>query len=306
LQRTQIGKIKGVFVFPFYQNQMTDYSSMATFDFLESFLFGSSCVMVGSAVLTFLGLSFFAAPYGKYSSSNGWGPMIPAQVAWCFMEIPNLWVVAIVLYLSFRASAPAISGEANKLALLCFVAHYINRSVIYPIRMRLSSCTPMPVSVMLAAFVFCSWNGLNQSLSLILVHDNPLKVSDPRCIAGFIIYLIGLYINITSDSILINAKKRSGQSVTGSGSKYVIPTGGMFTYVSCANYCKCSTFEPIYEMLSPMFLLHITNNLFSVTVGEIVEWWGFALMCGSLAGFSFALYSTAYLSSRAIHVSQLL
>ena len=42
-------------------------------------------------------------------------------------------------------------------------------------------------------------------------------------------------------------------------------------------------------------------SLYSL-VGEIVEWWGFALLCGTYTGFSFALYSTAYLSSRAIHV----
>lgn len=197
--------------------------------------------MVVSAILTFLGLSFFAAPYGKYSSSKGWGPLIPAQIAWCFMEIPNLWVAATVYFFRNYALHQAISNNVNKLALFCFLLHYVNRSIIYPLRMRSSQCTPMPVSVMIAAFVFCAWNGLNQSVSLILVHNSSAKLTDPRSLAGLAIFLAGFYINVTSDSTLINAKK-STQSGDAKATKYVIPTGGMFQYVSCANYCKFACF----------------------------------------------------------------
>jgi len=205
--------------------------------YIASILLVSSTVMVVSAVLTFLGLSFFAAPYGKYSSSKGWGPLVQAQIAWCFMEIPNLWVAAVVYFFRNHTSEQVISNNVNKVALFCFLLHYVNRSIIYPFRMRSSQCTPMPISVMIAAFVFCAWNGLNQSVSLILIDKSSANITDLQSLAGVLIFLIGFYINVTSDSILINAKKSTHNGDTKS-TKYVIPTGGMFKYVSCANYCK--------------------------------------------------------------------
>jgi len=211
---------------------------------IERLLFGSSSVMLVSALLTFLGLSFFAAPYGKYSASKGFGPLVPAQIAWCFMEIPNLWVAAIVYAYRSNVSDPAISGQVNKVALFCFLLHYVNRSIIYPYRMRSSACTPMPVSVMFAALIFCSWNGFNQSASLILVNHNPAKISDLQSIVGLAVFAAGFYINVTSDSILISARKHGDKAANG-GPKYVIPTGGMFRYVSCANYCKCTSWCPL-------------------------------------------------------------
>ena len=52
---------------------------------------------------------------------------------------------------------------------------------------------------------------------------------DPRFLLGVGIFLLGLATNIHSDYILINLRK---PGETG----YKIPTGGMFEYVSAANY----------------------------------------------------------------------
>jgi hypothetical protein len=38
--------------------------------------------MIGAAVCTFAGLMFLEAPYGRYSKNQGWGPLIPARIAW--------------------------------------------------------------------------------------------------------------------------------------------------------------------------------------------------------------------------------
>lgn len=234
---------------------------------IEGLLFGSSSVMVVSALLTFLGLSFFAAPYGKYSATKGFGPLVPAQIAWCFMEIPNLWVSLIVYIYRGHVSDPAIYGDVNKLALFCFLLHYVNRSIIYPYRMRTNSCTPMPASVMFAALVFCSWNGLNQATSLILVDHNQSSISDLKSIVGLIVFAAGFYINVTSDSILINAKK-NGEKVASGVSKYVIPTGGMFEFISCANYCK----SPLTSFMSlPNTHFTCTSNF--IHNGDIYRSW---------------------------------
>ena len=208
--------------------------NMSAFD-LRDAVYYSNVVMVAAAVLTYCGLTFLAAPYGK-SSTGGWGVLVPAQVAWMVMESPNLWITALVYANRHVFTGNAIANDANKVTLFCFLLHYINRSIIYPLRMRSSHCTPMPISVMGAAFIFCSWNGLNQSLSLILFDDNSdTKLTDVRFIAGVAIFFTGFFINVQSDSILINAKRKPNVAKS---SKYVIPTGGMFRFVSCANYCK--------------------------------------------------------------------
>ena len=203
--------------------------------------------MIIAAVGTFLGLSFFAAPYGKYSSTKGWGPLVPAQIAWSVMESPNLWISIIVyFYRHYLSVGSAIDNLPNKIAMFCFLLHYINRSIIYPLRMSSNKATQMPASVMLAAFVFCSWNGFNQSAALILDSTSALTQSsvwDPRFLAGLGVFFIGLYINITSDNALIQSRKGSegGQHSSDTAKKYVIPRGGLFELVSCANYCKCCT-----------------------------------------------------------------
>lgn len=281
---------------------------------IEQVLLFSTYVMIISAILTFCGLSIFAAPYGKYSSSKGFGPLMPAQLAWAVMECPNLWVSGLVYYFRDRHTTTTFGNNVNKLALFLFLLHYVNRSIIYPLRMWSSACTPMPLSVMVAAFVFCSWNGFNQATSLILVDDiSNTETNLIRCLVGSAVFLVGFYINVTSDNNLVNSKKQSALN-NGGVSKYVIPQGGMFKYVSSANYCKIIVFFTKYIFC--LVNLNTTHRIFHAllitvdfyiiscftVVGEIMEWWGFAILCGTFTSFSFALYSTAYLSSRAIHV----
>ena len=197
--------------------------------------------MVVAAILTFGGLTFFAAPYGKYSASKGWGPLISAQVAWMIMESPNLWVSTLVYCFWNSSSIRAINNDVNKIAMFCFLLHYVNRSIIYPLRMQSSSCTSMPMSVMLAAFLFCSWNGLNQALSLIVLEPVRADQHDHlQSIIGGLVFLTGFIINVYSDSILINSRQAASSVKTAQKSKYIIPTGGLFGLVSCANYCECS------------------------------------------------------------------
>uniref|UniRef100_A0ACB8EBZ5 3-oxo-5-alpha-steroid 4-dehydrogenase 1 n=1 Tax=Sphaerodactylus townsendi TaxID=933632 RepID=A0ACB8EBZ5_9SAUR len=81
-------------------------------------------------------------------------------------------------------------------------------------------------------------------------------------------WVSGLLINICSDHILINLRK---PGETG----YKIPRGGLFEYVSGANF-----------------------------FGEIVEWSGFALACCTVESAVFALSSFLILSTRAQHHHQ--
>ncbi|XP_077874618.1 3-oxo-5-alpha-steroid 4-dehydrogenase 1 isoform X5 [Ictidomys tridecemlineatus] len=114
------------------------------------------------------------------------------------------------------------------------------------------------------AFVFCTYNGYLQSryLSQYAVYADDW-VTQPRFLTGFALWLLGMLINIHSDHILRNLRK---PGETG----YRIPRGGLFEYVSGANY-----------------------------FGETVEWCGFALASWSLQGGAFALFTFCILLARA-------
>lgn len=74
-------------------------------------------------------------------------------------------------------------------------------------------------------------------------------LTDFKFVAGFLVFCIGFTINITADSTLLALK---GKSV---GNKvYSIPYGGIFEYVSCANYCE-------YNIISVAIFLKTFSDL---------------------------------------------
>lgn len=145
-----------------------------------------------------------------------------------------------------------------------WMLHYINRSLIYPFRQR-DVKKRMPMMIMGSAIFFNLMNGgINgYFLGYLATHD-ATWLADPRFIVGLCLFLIGMFINWQSDNILLKLRK-PGETA------YKIPYGGFFKYVSCP-------------------------NLF----GEVVEWFGFALMVYSLPALSFALWTFANLVPRAL------
>lgn len=233
------------------------------------YVYWSSVCMLCACAFTVVGSFFITAPYGRFSASN-WGVLVPAKIAWFFMESPNLWVTLLILGVAHRNDIK-LHSFANSTLLFCFILHYFNRSIIYPLRMH--KPTPMPISVMLAAFFYCTWNGSTQAVSLIFVSSYDSSwTSTPQFKAGLVLFFIGFYLNNHSDSILLKMKQNIRKNPSNSkNGKYGIPRGGMFNYVSCPNF-----------------------------LGEIIEWWGFALACSSLPSLAFAVYTTGFLASRAV------
>ena len=85
---------------------------------------------LGLAVLTFVGLCFITAPYGRYDRS-GWGPTLPPRVAWLVMESPaSLVFAAAFLAGGHRADAVPI------VLLGLWQLHYVQRAFVYPFLMR--------------------------------------------------------------------------------------------------------------------------------------------------------------------------
>lgn len=151
------------------------------------------------------------------------------------MESPNLWITCIVLFASRKMNEKSSAIVIpNAILIGCFLLHYINRSIVYPLRMSL--CNDMPVSVTMLAFTFCCWNGFNQATSLLIISTYPIDwISNTQFITGIIIFFFGLFVNVTSDGYLLSLKREKEKNGT---SGYVIPRGGLFDHISCPNYCK--------------------------------------------------------------------
>jgi hypothetical protein len=211
------------------------------------------------ALVIFLVLLFVTAPYGRHSNKK-WGVTIPDRIGWFIMEVP-----ALIIFLYF-----IITGTVEKTITIwvvasLYVAHYINRAVIFPWRIRVTGKQmPLVIALMAVCFNFVNASFLGYYAGSLNTHFTNGWLRDPRFIAGLIIFITGMAINISSDEKLIHLrKKRSGD--------YQIPRGGCFEKVSCPNF-----------------------------LGEIIEWGGYAILCWSLPAFSFFIWTFCNLVPRAL------
>ncbi|KAK7339820.1 hypothetical protein VNO77_20506 [Canavalia gladiata] len=210
---------------------------------------------------TFISLTFLQAPYGKHYRP-GWGPNLSPPFAWFLMESPTLWLTLLLFPRGNHSSNPkAITLIAP------FLFHYINRTILYPLRLLTTpspkTASSFPFSIALLAFVF---NVLNSYVQATCVSHYKDYDDDGgfwwRFLFGLFVFVCGMGINVWADRVLLRLKSE--------GKGYVVPRGGLFEVVSCPNY-----------------------------FGEIVEWLGWAIMTWSWAGLGFFLYTFANLGPRA-------
>jgi len=207
------------------------------------------------AIITFLILFTITAPYGKFSNSK-WGILVNYRLGWFIQEI--------ISPLSF--SYFFLTGIANKnyvswILFSIWILHYINRSIIFPLRIPNGSKIPVPIII--SAIFFNIINGFINGFYIgnIAFFDDQYIYSI-KFIIGLLIFTIGLIINIYSDEVLIKIKKKN--------IGYQIPKGGLYKYISCPNY-----------------------------LGEILEWTGFAIISWSFPSLLFAVWTMANLIPRA-------
>ena len=177
---------------------------------------------IAVALLTLVALLRVTAPFGRHLRP-GWGPLIPARVAWLVMESPALWWVgALVL-------AGDLTGPAVLLAVAWFL-HYGYRVLIYPFRLR-RRARPLPLSIAAMAFVFQLVSGILVASRLAAPWGGYPSSwwSDPRLAIGIGIMVIGSWINHRSDAIL-RAINPDAQN------EYGVPRGFLYERVSCPNY----------------------------------------------------------------------
>ncbi|XP_068683526.1 3-oxo-5-alpha-steroid 4-dehydrogenase 1-like isoform X1 [Montipora foliosa] len=242
--------------------------SVRSFFLLKDFdelqlIYLASEVMIVTAVTVAILLVFFKAEYGRYfsvTSTQRYGFGVHPRMAWFVQELPA-FVLPCVLVCYAREDF--FEFTPNALLLCLFVLHYTHRSLIYP--WLIKGGKPTPVFLAFLAFVFCFYNGYLQTRYLTkFAYYKKSWLSNPCFICGVILFFIGMVINIHSDHLLRNLRKPDEKG-------YKIPKGGMFTYVSGANF-----------------------------FGEIVEWSGFALACWSLPSLAFAVFTALNIGPRAI------
>ena len=104
-------------------------------------------VMVVSGALSFVTLvRGMNAPYGRYSTEMGWGPLIPAKLGWIVQESPMVWwCVAAVLTAKQDLLFLRSTLTPNALLLSLVFIHYFHRCHIR----SLFCCCELPAASML-------------------------------------------------------------------------------------------------------------------------------------------------------------
>ncbi|MEL4456845.1 DUF1295 domain-containing protein [Lutimonas vermicola] len=213
-------------------------------------------VWAAIGIASFILLQFVTAPYGRHVK-KGWGPQISNRLGWIVMEAPSF---LIILYFYMTSDQSVYAGTLS----LLWLVHYLNRTFIYPFRIRTQGKMMPLVIVGSAIFFNCINAGLN---GYFLAHFESYTIHSFyqwNFILGAMLFVSGFIINQKSDHMLINLRK---QGETG----YKIPSGFLFNYLSCP-------------------------NLF----GELIQWSGFALMAWNLPALTFLVWTFANLIPRAI------
>lgn len=145
-----------------------------------------------------------------------------------------------------------------------FIFHYINRTFIFPLRIQTKGKN-MPVVIAGFGFIFNLVNGFLFGYYFARFAEYEINyLVSPQFMIGFLLFLVGMYINWKYDNRLINLRL-PGET------NYLIPKGGLFNHISCP-------------------------NLF----GEIIEWLGYAILCWNLPAVSFFVWTIANLVPRAL------
>ena len=219
-------------------------------------------VMTVMAVVVFVSLFFVDAGYGRFYAPK-WGPAIDNRLGWMLMEAPVFVAMLLLWWLSDRRE-----DGIRLVFLLLFELHYFHRAFVFPWLMRGRS--KMPLSIIGTAVLFNTLNAYMQGGWLFYVSPVDYYSADwltsVPFLAGTVLFLLGMGVNIHSDRIIRNLRKPGDTA-------HYLPRGGMFRWVTSANY-----------------------------FGELVEWTGFAILTWSVSGAVFALWTFANLAPRAARI----
>lgn len=237
---------------------MTWYTGDSTYDTVLA-------AALGFALLVAVVAPFVPSPYGRFASER-LGFALDPRLGWFLMELP-----ATVSFLVFFLSGPHRLEPVPLFFLGLWLLHYSNRGFFFPFSMRVprGAKASFGVLVMSMGWLVTTTHGfLSGRFVSTLAGYGPEWFSDPRFLAGLLLYGSSLALNVHSDAIVRNLRTR--EEVLSGAKVYRIPTGGLFRWVS-----------------SPAYLT------------ELTAWAGFALCTWSLAGVFIFAISAANLVPRA-------
>jgi 3-oxo-5-alpha-steroid 4-dehydrogenase 1 len=210
---------------------------------------------------------FVASPYGRFSSGR-FGLRLNPRLGWFLMELP-----ATVVFLWAFLGGPRRFEPVPLLLAAIFVLHYANRGFAFPLRMRVPRGHRASFGLLVVGtgwFVTSAHGYLNGAFfSTFGAHYTPEWLTDPRFLAGLVVYYVSYALNLQSDAILRNL--RSPEEVEAGVHVYRVPKGGLYRWIT-----------------SPSYLT------------ELTAWAGFALLTWSLAGVFILAISAANLVPRAV------
>lgn len=215
--------------------------------------------MTALVVVVFIALHKVTAGYG-IMQTKAWGPTVPNRIGWVLMESPVFFAMLALWLFSSRGAELVPSVMA-----LLFLLHYFQRSFIFPLMIKGKSKMPWTIVAMGVTFNLINAYMIGGWLFYLSPEGmyGPEWFATPQFIVGVILFFAGMAININSDHIVRHLRKPGD-------TRHYIPRGGMFRYVTSANY-----------------------------FGEFMEWTGFAVLTWSWAGAVFALWTFANLAPRA-------
>ena len=176
------------------------------------------------AVIVFVCLFFYTAPYGRHTLKTSF-PSVKGPLGWVLMEMPASLVFAACFL--FAAGSFTVT---QIVLLIIWQIHYAHRAFIYPFTLR-SSERPLSLWILASGFFFNLINAyLNGSYTVMNASQYQVQwLWDYRFILGIVIFIAGFVINRQSDYILYKIRKKNKNS-------YEVPQGGLFKWVYCPNY----------------------------------------------------------------------
>lgn len=221
-------------------------------------------VMSVLGVGVFVILQFITPAYGMTFNTR-WGFSVRSNLGWFIMEIPVFFTMLVLYFISLYFNIRPFN-IVTFIMFFIFEFHYFQRSFIFPLLMKGQS--KMPLSIIITGFVFNTCNAIMQGGWLFYFSPEnyyPIEwLWSPQFIVGFIIFLGGMVLNIYADRVIRDLRTDPYDN------NYYLPQKGPFKYVNSVNY-----------------------------LGEIMEWFGFAILTWSVSGLVFCLWTCANIIPRA-------
>ena len=200
-------------------------------------------VWMAIAVAIFLLLLKVTAPYGRHTSSK-WGPQISNRTGWILMEAP-----AMIVLMYYMVVYSENQNIITYILVGAFMFHYVNRTFIFPFRIRTKG-KKMPLVIVCSGICFNLVNGF--SLGYYFAHFADYATDylmQPHFIAGIILFIIGVFINLKADNMLIHLRKPGD---TG----YTIPAKWLFDISAALIFLERSLSGPVMPLcvgICPLF-----------------------------------------------------